>query len=113
MTFEMYNFSRVYVQNPKPFIKQICVLPVYLCAAWSETLNTQIFLPYGSCIIDICRKAVHSLASFASDSGGVRNLPPSCCVLGKALFSLEVLLISRKWWLRPDMTEKLLTGKLS
>ena len=33
--------------------------------------------------------------------------------LGKTLYSPKVLVIPRKRWLRPDMTEKLLTGKLN
>ena len=32
--------------------------------------------------------------------------------LSKALYSQKVLVILRKQWLRPDMTEKLLTGTL-
>ena len=43
----------------------------------------------------------------------VRNLPPPCCVLSKTLFSSKVLVIPRKRWFRPDMTEKLLTGTLN
>ena len=39
---------------------------------------------------------------------GVRYLPLPCCVPEQ-----KVQVISRKWWLRPDMTEKLLTGTLS
>ena len=33
--------------------------------------------------------------------------------LSKTLYSLKVLVIPRKLWLRPDTTEKLLTGMLS
>ena len=33
--------------------------------------------------------------------------------LSKTLYSLKVLLVPRKWWLHPNMTEKLLTGMLS
>ena len=43
-----------------------------------------------------------------------RDLPPLCCVLEQDTFTpRKVLVIPRKWWLRPDMTEKLLTGTLS
>ena len=38
----------------------------------------------------------------------------SCAVaLSKTFYSPKVLVIPRKWWLRTDMTEKLLTGMLS
>ena len=33
--------------------------------------------------------------------------------LSKTLYSPKVLVIPRKWWLCPDMTEKLLTGMLN
>ena len=44
---------------------------------------------------------------------GVRNHLRCVVSLSKTLFSQKVLVISRKQWLRPDMTEKLLTGALS
>ena len=45
---------------------------------------------------------------------GVRYLPPLCCVLEQDTFTPRiVLMIPRKRWLRPDMTEKLFTGTLS
>ena len=46
---------------------------------------------------------------------GVRSsLRSQCCVLEQDTFSSQkVLVIPRKWWLRPDMTEKLFTGMLS
>ena len=46
---------------------------------------------------------------------GVRSLLSSpCCVLEQDTFtSQNVLVIPRKRWLRPDMTEKLFTGMLS
>ena len=46
---------------------------------------------------------------------GVRSsLRSPCCVLEQDTFtSQEVLVIPRKRWLRPDMTEKLFTGTLS
>ena len=39
--------------------------------------------------------------------------PTSVVSLSKILFSPKVLVIHRKRWLRPDMTEKLLIGTLS
>ena len=50
--------------------------------------------------------------SGARGRGFATNL---CCVvsLSKTLYSPEVLVISRKLWLRPDMTEKLLSGTLN
>ena len=43
--------------------------------------------------------------------GGRSSLNLPCCVLEQDTFtSQKVLLISRKRWLRPDMTEKWLTG---
>ena len=36
-----------------------------------------------------------------------------CCVLEQDTFLPKVLVIPRKRWLRPDMTEKLLTGTLN
>ena len=46
---------------------------------------------------------------------GVRSsLRSPCCVLEQDTFtSQKVLVIPRKRWLRPDMTEKLFTGTLS
>ena len=44
---------------------------------------------------------------------GVRNLPQPCCVLEQDTLLPEILVIPRKQWHRPDMTEKLLTGTLS
>ena len=44
--------------------------------------------------------------------GGVRNLCPVVS-LSKTLFSPKVLVIPRKRWHHPDLTEKLLTGTLS
>ena len=45
---------------------------------------------------------------------GVRNLPPQCCVHEQGTLLPESTgLLPRKQWLRPDMTEKLLTGTLS
>ena len=43
---------------------------------------------------------------------GVRSsLRLLCCILEQDTFtSQKVLVIPRKWWLCPDMTEKLLTG---
>ena len=49
-----------------------------------------------------------------SERSGVRNLPPPCCVLEQdTLFPESTGKLPRKRWLRPDMTEKLLTGTLS
>ena len=44
--------------------------------------------------------------------GGVRSsLRSPCCILEQDTFTAQkVLVIPRKRWLRPDMTEKLLTG---
>ena len=42
----------------------------------------------------------------------VRNLPRRVVSLSKTLYSPKVLVIPRKQCLRPDMTEKLLTGTL-
>ena len=46
---------------------------------------------------------------------GVRSsLRSLCCVLEQDTFtSQKVLVIPRKHWLRPDMTEKLFTGTLN
>ena len=46
---------------------------------------------------------------------GVRSsLRSLCCVLEQDTFtSQKVLVIPRKWWLRPYMTEKLFTGTVS
>ena len=44
---------------------------------------------------------------------GVRNLPLPCYVLEQDPLLPKVLVIPRKRWLSPDMTEKLLTGTLS
>ena len=33
--------------------------------------------------------------------------------LSKTLYSSKVLVIPREWWLRPDMTDKSLTGTLN
>ena len=46
---------------------------------------------------------------YSIERSGVLNLPPPCCVHE----SPKLLVIPRKRWLRPDMTEKLLTGTLS
>ena len=43
---------------------------------------------------------------------GVRNLPPTCCVLEQDNLLPKVLVIPRELWLHPDMTEKLLSGTL-
>ena len=54
----------------------------------------------------------------ASDSGSRgRGSSPTrvkpCCVLEQGTFTPQkVLVIARKWWLRPNMTEKLFTGTL-
>ena len=49
-----------------------------------------------------------------SERSGVRYLPPPCFVLKQRhIYSPKVLLIPRKRWLRPYMTEKVLTGTLS
>ena len=54
----------------------------------------------------------------ASDSGSRgRGSSPTwvkpCCVLEQGTFTLQkVLVIPSKWWLRPNMTEKLFTGTL-
>ena len=60
------------------------------------------------------------LSGRVSDSGargpgsGVRDLPPPCCVLEQdTLLPESTGYLPRKRWLRPDMTEKLLTGTLS
>ena len=50
--------------------------------------------------------------------GGARGLrfetfPRRVLSLSKTIYSPKVLVIPRKRWLRPDMTEKLLTGTLS
>ena len=42
----------------------------------------------------------------------VRNLPQPCCVLEQDTLLPVILVIPRKQWQRPDMTEKLLTGTL-
>ena len=45
---------------------------------------------------------------------GVLNLPPPCCVLEQdTLLPESTGKLPRKRWLRPDMTEKLLTVTLS
>ena len=50
----------------------------------------------------------------ASEVGGRSSLGSLCCVLGQdTIYSHKVLVIHRKQWLRPDITEKLFTGKLS
>ena len=43
---------------------------------------------------------------------GIGNLPRHVVSLSKTLYSPKVLLLPRKRWLRPDLTEKLLTGTL-
>ena len=43
---------------------------------------------------------------------GSRKLPPACCVLDHDTSLLESTVPSKRW-LRPDMTEKLLTWTLS
>ena len=44
-------------------------------------------------------------------SGVLSSLRSPCCILEQDTFtSQKVLVIPRKQWLRPDMTEKLLTG---
>ena len=53
----------------------------------------------------------------ASDSGSRgRGSRPTrvkqCCVLEQGTYSPKVLVIPRKLWLRPNMTEKLFTGTL-
>ena len=45
--------------------------------------------------------------------GGFETFLHRVVSLSKTLYCQKVLVISRKWWLRPEMTEKLLTGKLS
>ena len=53
----------------------------------------------------------------ASDSGargrGFKIYLCHVVSLSKTLYSLKVLVTPRKLWFRPDMTEQLLTGKLS
>ena len=52
----------------------------------------------------------------ASDSGSRgRGIEPHSgqtvlCPCARHIYSPKVLVIPRKWWLRPNMTEKLLTG---
>ena len=56
------------------------------------------------------------LSGKASDSGarGLQRVYLRRVVFfSKTLYSLKVLVVPRKGWLRPDMTEKLLTGKLN
>ena len=46
----------------------------------------------------------------ASDSGVRSSLGSPCCVIEQdTIYSQKVLVIHRKRWLRPDMTEKLFT----
>ena len=45
--------------------------------------------------------------------GGFETYLSHVVSLSKTLCSPKVLVIPRKWWLLPDMTEKLLTGTLS
>ena len=46
------------------------------------------------------------------DSGVRSSLGSPCCFLEQDTFtSQKVLVLPRKRWLRPDMTEKVLTGK--
>ena len=55
----------------------------------------------------------------ASDSGGLGFDPFSgrrvavLCPWARHIYSPKVLVIPRKRWLRPDMTEKLFTGTLN
>ena len=56
-----------------------------------------------------------SVVGLWSERLGVRNLPLPCCVHEEdTLFpeSTGKVVIPRKQWLRPEMTEKLLTGSL-
>ena len=48
-----------------------------------------------------------------SEVGGRDLLPPCCVPEQDTCTPRKVLIIPRKWWLLPDMTEKLLTGTLS
>ena len=49
-----------------------------------------------------------------SERSGFLDLPLLCCVLEQDTFTTrKVLLIPRKWWLPPYMTEKLFTGTLN
>ena len=48
-----------------------------------------------------------------SERLGVRNLSPPYCVIEQDTLLPKGLVIPRKRWLRPDMTEKLLTGTLN
>ena len=43
------------------------------------------------------------------ERSGVRNLPPLCCAPEQD----TLLVLPRKQWLRPEMTEKLLAGTLN
>ena len=66
--------------------------------------------------MNILNTVKHFNAGFNIDSlkERVRDLPRPCCVLEQDTFTpKKVLVIPRKWWLRPDMTEKLLTWTLS
>ena len=47
------------------------------------------------------------------EDGGFKTHLRRVVSLSKTLYSKKVLVIPRKQWLRPDMTEKLLTGTLS
>ena len=44
--------------------------------------------------------------------GGSKSTSTMLFSMSKTLYSLKVLVIPRKRWLRPDRTEKLLTGTL-
>ena len=65
----------------------------------------------------ICRLKVWWLSGRASHSGarcpGLETYLCRVVSLSKTLYSPKVLVIPRKRWLRLDMTEKLLTGKLN
>ena len=70
-----------------------------------------------SCIGIICCLGAQWLSDRVSDSGakgrGFETYLLCVVSLSKTLYSLKVLVIPRKRWLCPDMTETLLTGTLS
>ena len=54
------------------------------------------------------RRTPHSGARARGGGGGGTYLR-HVVSLNKTLYTPKVLVIARKWWLHPDMTEKLLT----
>ena len=101
-----------------------------LCRTWSENPKTGFLttrLIYFTHVISImCKikesfhltlRAMRWLSGRVSDSGargrGLETYLRCVASLSKTLYSLKVLVIPRKRWLRPDITEKLLTGTLS